>query len=95
MSEMPPIKEYRLTDHARFEMKRRRITEAEIARVLSSPEQTEMVWPGRAVYQSRMRFGESAPIYLLRVFVDINRQPVEVVTAYRTSRIEKYWRDEL
>ena len=95
MSEMPPIKEYRLTDHARFEMKRRRITEAEIARVLSSPEQTETVWPGRAVFQSRMRFGESAPIYLLRVFVDINRQPVEVVTAYRTSRIEKYWRDEL
>jgi len=28
------------------------------------------------------------------VFVDIDRQPPEVVTAYRTSKIEKYWRAE-
>lgn len=33
-------------------------------------------------------------IYLVRVFVDIDRVPPEVVTAYRTSKIEKYWRDE-
>jgi hypothetical protein len=27
-------------------------------------------------------------------FVDIDRQPAEVVTAYLTSRIDKYWREE-
>ena len=29
--------------------------------------------------------------YLVRVFVDLDRHPAEVVTAYRTSKIEKYW----
>jgi hypothetical protein len=30
--------------------------------------------------------------YLMRVFVDVDRKPAEVVTAYRTSKIEKYRR---
>ena len=92
MERLPPISEYRLTDHARFEMERRQISEAEIAQVLASPEQTEWVRPGRAVYQSRMKYPGSARVYLLRVFVDIDRDPPEVVTAYRTSKVEKYWR---
>ena len=94
MSEALPITEYRLTDHAQFEMERRQISEAENARVLSSPEQTEVVRPGRAVFQSRVEFGELMQTYLLRVFVDVDRRPAEVVTAYRTSRVETYWRDE-
>jgi hypothetical protein len=28
------------------------------------------------------------------VFVDVHRSPPEVVTVYRTSKIEKYWRSE-
>jgi hypothetical protein len=75
-------------------MERRQITEAEIARVLAAPEQTEMARPGRAVYQSRSEFGGPSQTYLLRVFVDIDQRPVEVVTAYRTSKVEKYWRNE-
>ena len=90
---LPPA-EYRLTDHARFEMERRGISEEEIARVLSAPEQSDLVRPGRVVYQSRLEFEEPGKIYLLRVFVDIDRQPVEVVTAYRTSKVEKYWKSE-
>ena len=92
MTDGAPITEYRLTDHAQFEMERRQIGEAEIAQVLSAPEQIETVRPGRVVYQSRVKMGEPTRVYLLRVFVDIDRQPVEVVTAYRTSRIDKYWR---
>ena len=94
MSETSPITEYRLTDHAKLEMKRRQITEAEVAQALSAPEQTEEVRPGRVVYQSRIEFGAPVRVYLLRVFVDIGRRPAEVVTVYRTSRIEKYWREE-
>ena len=94
MSEAIPITEYRLTDHAQFEMERRQISDAEIAQVLSSPEQTEVLRPGRAVFQSRVQFGEPLQTYLLRVFVDVDRRPAEVVTAYRTSRVQKYWRDE-
>ena len=30
--------------------------------------------------------------YIPRVFVDIVRCPAEIVTAYRTSKVAKYWR---
>jgi hypothetical protein len=30
----------------------------------------------------------------VRVFVDVDRAPPEVVTAYRTSKLAKYWRAE-
>jgi hypothetical protein len=92
MPEPSSITEYRLTDHAQLEKERRQITEAEIAQVLSAPEQSEIVRPGRMVYQSRVKVGEPARTYLLRVFVDVDRRPAEVVTAYRTSKIDKYWR---
>jgi hypothetical protein len=75
-------------------MERRGIAEADIARVLSVPEQSDRVRPGRVVYQSRIEYGEPGKIYLLRVFVDIDRQPAEVVTAYRTSRVDRYWKSE-
>ena len=81
-----------LTDHARLEMQRRGITEADVATVLTAPEQSEEVRPGCCVYQSKMTFDDLSKVYLLRVFVDIDREPPEVVTVYRTSRIQKYWR---
>ena len=31
-------------------------------------------------------------IYLVRVFVDVYRNPDEVVTVYMTSKLAKYWR---
>jgi hypothetical protein len=41
-----------------------------------------------------LTFGPEGRTYLVRVFVDLDRRPPEVVTAYRTSRIGKYWRRE-
>jgi hypothetical protein len=29
--------------------------------------------------------------YIVRVFVDIDRSPPEIVTVYRTSKVGKYW----
>jgi hypothetical protein len=89
-----PITTYRLTDHARLEMARRQISGAEVTRVLASPEQTELVREGRAVYQSRITSGESSKPYVLRVFVDIDREPPAVVTIYRSSKVQKYWRTD-
>jgi hypothetical protein len=90
---MASITTYRLTDHVKLEMKRRSIAETEIAQVLVNPDQFETVRPGRAVYQSKFELGEPAKTYLLRVFVDVDRQPPEVVTAYLTSKIDKYWQE--
>lgn len=50
MAEAKPLTNYRLTDHAREEMARRQITEEEVARVLATLEQTEIIREGREVY---------------------------------------------
>ncbi len=48
-----------------------------------------VVRPGREVVHSRIEFAGRR--YLVRVFVEVDRSPVEVVTVYRTSKIDKYW----
>ncbi len=92
MEPAPPITPYRLTDHAQTEMARRHIPVADVTHVLAAPEQMEVIRPGRVVYQARMTRGTTATTYLLRVFLDIDRQPPDVVTVYRTSKIAKYWK---
>ena len=92
MERSEPIRGYTITPHAAFEMHHRGIDETTVRQVLNHPEQREMVRPGREVLQSRLEL--EGRNYLVRVFVDIDRVPLEVVTAYRTSKIEKYWRDE-
>ena len=87
-----PISEYSLSPHAALEIQRRGIDEAAVRAVLAAPEQREVVRPGREVLQSLTEVGGKR--YLIRVFVDVDRRPAEVVTAYRTSRIGKYWRQD-
>ena len=85
-----PIDNYLVTSHAAFEMRRRGIEEGAVRRILAAPEQRHAVRAGRDVLQSGIAI--AGKTYLLRVFVDIDRDPAEVVTVYRTSRIAKYWR---
>jgi len=92
MPDIEPIHEFVFTEHALIEMARRQISEKDVKAVLANPEQTEMVRDGRAVYQSRLEMEEPPKTYLLPVFVDIDPRPPYVVTVYRTSKIEKYWR---
>ncbi len=93
METATPITTYRITDHAQTEMARRHIPVADVARVLAAPEQMEVVRPGRVVYQAREAWGTIPTMYLLRVFLDIDRQPPDVVTVYRTSKMTKYWKE--
>ena len=86
------IAEYVLTTHAEFEMQRRGIGKEVARQVISTPEQRIDVRPGRVVLQSRLTHEGRA--YLVRVFVDVDRRPAEVVTVYRTSRVSKYWRED-
>ena len=75
-----------------MQMQRRGISREAVNKLMTSPDQKISVRQGRTVYQSRLSFGEPQSLYLLRVFVDLDRMPNEVVTVYRTSKIEKYWR---
>lgn len=85
--------DYVFTSHARFEMARRGLPEIVVREVLDTPGQRIEIRPERVVYQSIVEGLGGAGRQLVRVFVDVDRQPVEVVTAYRTSRIRKYWRE--
>ena len=85
-----PIVQYVITGHAAFEMARPGITEGVVSAVMLAPEQRLLVRTGRVVLQSRMAPGSDQKTTLVRVFVDIDRVPAEVVTAYATSKIGKY-----
>jgi hypothetical protein len=83
------IENWVLTQHADEEMAGRGIDLATVAAVLAAPEQRLSVRPGRDVLQSRVAIEDK--IYLVRVFVDVDREPPAIVTAYRTSKVGKYW----
>lgn len=87
------IPNYIITDHAVIETARRDLSTELIDEVMRNPEQRLEVRAGRVVLQSRVH--EAGCEYLVRVFVDVDRTPAEVVTAYRTSKVLKYWRTDI
>ena len=89
-----PVTDYMITEHALFGRKRGGLSEKLVRLVLSSPEQRMDVRPGRVILQSRIPMGEPAKTYLLRVFLDVDRRPAQVVTVYRTGKISKYWKEQ-
>jgi len=86
------LKDFIITSHAAAQMKRRGISEGVVRLILSAPERRDTVRSGRDLFQARAAF--AGKTYLVRVFVDVDRQPAEVVTVYRSSRIEKYRRGQ-
>ena len=86
-----PIRDYVVTEHAVFEMKRRGIDEAMLKGVLAAPGQRDSVRPGRDVLQTRVTIEDKE--FVIRVFVDVDRTPANVVTVYLTTKIRKYWRN--
>ena len=92
MSEPTGITNWVLTPYASRKMEYRAIGLDIVRRVVEAPDQRLPVRPGRDVFQSKVLLGDPPREYLVRVFVDVDRQPAEVVTVYRSSRIAKYWR---
>ena len=81
-----------MTDHASAQIQRRGIDMAAVNAILRNPEQAAEIRPGRVVLQSRRKVDNRTQ--LIRVFVDVDESPPRVVTAYRTSKIDKYWSPE-
>ena len=82
---------YRISLHAQTEMERRGISLSLVESVLDHPQQIVLERDGRKAYQSQVDFG-SGKVFLLRVTVADDINPTVVITVYRTSKIEKYWR---
>ena len=59
--------------------------------VLNNPQQIVQEYGDKKAYQSQIDFGKGK-IYLLRVIVNEAVNPKAVVTVYKTSKIDKYWR---
>ncbi len=82
-------KPIQISHHARFEMKRRGISTSEVERVIRYPGQILPSSHGRMVHQDLVGRGLKM---LLRVIVAEDTAAYHVVTAYKTSKIAKYWR---
>lgn len=79
-----------VSKHAKEELHRRGIPMDVFEAVLAAPEQKV---PGHGTivcYQSKVNIDGKR--YLVRVMVDETRKPPVVVTVYRTSKVNKYWR---
>jgi hypothetical protein len=58
---------------------------------LNNPDQVTNSQETRVIYQSKIKSGEVD--YLLRIIVENETSPKRVITVYRTSKIEKYWKE--
>jgi hypothetical protein len=81
---------YRLSSHAEEEIVRRRIPLAVVESILEKPDQVVLERGVVRAYQSRWDSG--GKMFLVRVLVDDSLDPAVVVTVYRTSKIERYWK---
>jgi hypothetical protein len=82
---------FKLSNHATGEMERRSIPWHILETVLYHPQQIVAERGNLKAYQSVIDFGNGKH-FLLRAIVDDTVTPASVVTVYRTSKIDKYWR---
>ena len=80
-----------LTDHAKFETNRRQLSEETVISVAQAPEQFIRLPKGRRICQSKYYDSQESKEMLLRVVCEEKNDLLLVVTAYRTSKIDKYW----
>jgi hypothetical protein len=84
-----PAKRIRISAHAAFEMRRRSIRRSEVVRTILNPGQLLPSSKGREIYQRLI--GPKGRL-LIRVVVKQAANVYHVITAYKTSKIAKYWR---
>lgn len=87
---MPETKPVRWSDHALRSIASREIDREEAERTLAEPESVAPGGPSRQVLMRRYFDEALRQEMLLRIVVEDTTSGRIVVTAYRTSRIEKY-----
>lgn len=81
----------RITHHANFEAKRRRIAEEQIKSVVQNPQQQLPSKKGRVILQNKYYDEMERKEMLLRVIGLESSGTFSVVTVYKTSKVFKYW----
>lgn len=82
---------FQLSKHAEWEIVRRQIPRAWVEATLNGPKQKIPQPDGTEIWQAPFD-GADGRNYLLRIVVALDKNPPVVVTAYRTTKIERYWR---
>ena len=87
------MEKFILSKHAKEQLEVRRIDEKLVWQTIEKPQQEIEEGLEKKVYQLMIanKEGES---YLIRVFVNVAKNPKLIMTVYRTSKIQKYWKDE-
>jgi hypothetical protein len=82
------------SQHAEEQLVRRGIDRNLVMTVIENPEEViENDEQDVVIYQSIIK--ESGQLFLLRVFVNKNKQPMVIVTLYKTTKISKYYESEI
>jgi hypothetical protein len=81
-----------ISEHAKEEIKRRKISQEQVNEVILKPQQEEDLGENLILYQSKFISSVGTP-YILRVFIGTLTDPNKVVTVYKTTQIKKYWKE--
>jgi len=76
-------------------MNRRQISEELVKSAIKNPEQRYIARKGRVALQSKYKNSIEQKEMLLRVIGKEVNEVFIVITAYKTSKIEKYWKEEM
>jgi len=84
-----------LSKHASEQMSRRGINYESVLKVVSQPDQiiVDNEDPTTVIYQSLIE--EDNRFFLLRVFINRDKQPNVIVTLYKTTKISKYYEGKI
>ncbi len=80
--------DYGLSVHARDRLKQRRISQEVLEKVLMSPDEILEEDKCKSIYQRKLKNG--GKIYLYRIYINLCKEPPMVITAYKTTKLEKY-----
>jgi len=81
------------SEHALFEMEFRKINKEEIERLIGHPMQKLPAKKNRIIMQKRYNDDIENKEMLLRVIGKELENSFHVITVYKTSKIEKYWKE--
>ncbi|WP_069133532.1 DUF4258 domain-containing protein [Rhodohalobacter halophilus] len=80
--------EWILSSHAADRIRSRKITVDQVRLVIENPDRILSEDSCKHIYQKKIMADQS--LFLYRVFMNVCKKPKLVITAYRTSKIEKY-----
>jgi hypothetical protein len=79
---------YSFSMHAKERMKSRGILDSTVMDVIQNPDRVINESSCKTIYQKVLIKGKSK--FMLRVFINICKEPNLIITAYKTTKIDKY-----